>query len=713
VVALVLPASAQAQVSFNGPTWPATAGGANFSLAVADLDGDSDLDVVGANFYDSRVSVLLGDGHGAFATSAFNAGEFPGDVAVGDFDADSDPDLAVVNSRSGTVSVLLGDGHGSFGAPTAVTVGGTPGAVTVGDFNGDGDPDLAVAMYTWGQVVVLLGQPDGAGFAAPVGFPVGAKPDSVVVADFDGDQDADLAVANEDSDNVSVLLGDGHGAFAAAPGSPIAVGDRPLQLVVSDFNGDSDPDLAVVNIWTTNVSILLGRPGGADFETAPTVPGGYVPCAIAVGDFNGDSDPDLVVANNRYLTGFVTVMLGGAGGSFGPGIERSVGDRPDALATGDFDADGDADLAVNTRSVNLAVLWANRAPRVVADEYATDEETVLTVDTAGVLGNDADPEGDSVTARLESDPAHGSLDFAADGSFVYTPDPDWNGQDSFSYRATDGGAESGPMTVTIDVGAVNDTPTADDDAYVTDEDVPLTVAASGVLGNDGDVDGDPLTASVTSGAGHGSVELTADGSFTYTPDPHFNGTDSFGYRANDGSLDSAIATVTIEVTPVDEPPVGTTKPPVGTTKPPVGTAQPAAGHGCLRAVSAIVGTDGDDTRIGTAASDIMFGGLGDDVLRGRGGVDCLDGQHGKDRLRGGTGRDRLYGGPGADRISGGTGADRLDGGAGSDRVTAGPGNDLVIGRGSALDTIDCGPGHDVAIVDRTDRTRRCEEVRRG
>jgi predicted nucleotidyltransferase len=79
---------------------------------------------------------------------------------------------------------------------------------------------------------------------------------SVAVGDFNGDSDPDLAVANEVSDNVSVLLGDGSGGFGAA--SNFGVGDGPRSVAVGDFNGDSDPDLAVANFDSDNVSVLLG-----------------------------------------------------------------------------------------------------------------------------------------------------------------------------------------------------------------------------------------------------------------------------------------------------------------------------------------------------------------------------------------------------------------------------------------------------------------------
>ena len=123
----------------------------------------------------------------------------------------------------------------------------------------------------------------------------------------------------------------------------------------------------------------------------------------------------------------------------------------------------------------------------------------------------------------------------ADGSFLYTPDANFNGTDSFTYHANDGSADSNIATVTLTVAPVNDAPVAVDDAYSTNEDTALSVPAVGLLANDSDVDGDPILANLVSGPAHGTLTLFSDGSFVYTPAANFNGTDTFTYRANDGS----------------------------------------------------------------------------------------------------------------------------------------------------------------------------------
>jgi VCBS repeat-containing protein len=117
----------------------------------------------------------------------------------------------------------------------------------------------------------------------------------------------------------------------------------------------------------------------------------------------------------------------------------------------------------------------------------------------------------------------------------------------------DGTVDSAPDTVTISTG--NSAPTAVNDSFTVDEDAVLSISAPGVLANDSDAEGDDLTVSLVSNVSNGSLTLNADGSFTYTPDADFNGSDSFTYTVNDGAGTSTVATVTLTVTAVNDAPV--------------------------------------------------------------------------------------------------------------------------------------------------------------
>ena len=203
----------------------------------------------------------------------------------------------------------------------------------------------------------------------------------------------------------------------------------------------------------------------------------------------------------------------------------------------------------------IVIVPVNHPPIVADDKYTAAGDSVFVVAGPGVLENDTDPDGDPLTALLTTGTTHGTVVLSPDGSFVYTPFPGFSGTDTFTYRASDLQALSGVATVTITVTAVDRPPTAADDRFVTMQDTPLFVAAAGVLGNDSDPDGDPLAAALVSGPAHGTLTLTPDGAFTYTPAPGFTGDDTFTYRATDRRLSSAPATVTVHVAPKAAPPV--------------------------------------------------------------------------------------------------------------------------------------------------------------
>jgi VCBS repeat-containing protein len=213
-------------------------------------------------------------------------------------------------------------------------------------------------------------------------------------------------------------------------------------------------------------------------------------------------------------------------------------------------SDGTAEGNVST--VTITVDPVNDSPAAVNDSLSMDEDTSL---DGNVLANDTDPDGDPLTASLVNGPLNGSLTLNTDGTFTYTSNSDFAGLDGFSYLVSDGQGNSQVATVTISVNPVNDVPVGVNDEYTTEEDTPLVIAAPGVLGNDTDAEGDALSSVVVSGPANGSLELNADGSFTYTPNADFHGTDSFSYLANDGQADSEVATVTITVTPVNDDPV--------------------------------------------------------------------------------------------------------------------------------------------------------------
>jgi len=189
---------------------------------------------------------------------------------------------------------------------------------------------------------------------------------------------------------------------------------------------------------------------------------------------------------------------------------------------------------------------ANLSPVAVDDNATTNEDQSVFV---FALNNDTDADGDSLTIMNLTQPANGTAVVNADNSITYTPRANFNGPDSFTYKAYDGTDYSNVATVSITVTAINDAPSASGDSYAATEDTTLVVVAPGLLTNDSDVDGDPISAVVVTPPAHGTLALNADGSFSYMPNLDFIGDDSFTYKANDGTSDSNVVTVSITVAP--------------------------------------------------------------------------------------------------------------------------------------------------------------------
>ena len=193
--------------------------------------------------------------------------------------------------------------------------------------------------------------------------------------------------------------------------------------------------------------------------------------------------------------------------------------------------------------------FPNRAPVAVDDAYAVDEDGVLDVQTPGILSNDSDADGDNFEAQLVANPTHGTLELQLNGGFKYTPAANFNGADSFTYRANDGALNSNVATVSISVNPVNDAPVAAD---VDGGNIDRNATLNGTLrATDVDDNAAALTFSLVQTPAHGEATVGANGTFTYrvTPGTFYSGPDSFTYRATDaGGLGSNVATVRVTVT---------------------------------------------------------------------------------------------------------------------------------------------------------------------
>ncbi len=215
-------------------------------------------------------------------------------------------------------------------------------------------------------------------------------------------------------------------------------------------------------------------------------------------------------------------------------------DASAALAVFRVEADGSVEPPVNT------------TPVAQDDAAVVDEDGSIVID---LLGNDSDADGDALSISALGMASHGSIVDNGDGSVTYTPDAGYDGSDSFSYSISDGQGGSDSANVNITVNPVNDAPVAVNDAFIGNED---TLVTGNVLSNDTDADGDTLSVIAgTYATANGSIVLSANGAFTYTPASGFFGVDSFDYTVQDGQGGSDTATVNLTINEVPDIPVNT------------------------------------------------------------------------------------------------------------------------------------------------------------
>jgi hypothetical protein len=326
------------------------------AIAVGDLNGDGLPDVVYADGYVSdvlsSVGVLLGTPSGLGPARIYPVGHGANWVTLSDVNGDGALDILAVNSDpfyGHSISVLLGNGHGAFvpGTNVDLGVGASVTCVQAGDLNGDGHVDLVASVSNGTFVYVLLGNGDGT-FGPPTLFASSNNTHALALADLNGDGHLDVVCGG---DEATVLFGIGDGTFADRQFLGVG-GGMP---VVSDLNHDGIPDIAFTG--GSEVTVLLGM-GSNKFASPSTFATGFTAAAIAVGDINGDGIPDIATSNDYTST--VSVLLGNGDGSFGKAPVYPVGGYPTCAAAGDLDGDGIPDLAVTNNNSGTVSLFRGR-----------------------------------------------------------------------------------------------------------------------------------------------------------------------------------------------------------------------------------------------------------------------------------------------------------------------------------------------------------------
>ncbi len=386
----------------------------------------------------------------------------------------------------------------------------------------------------------------------------------------------DLLIIVEKSTGVSTVIGplgediieglgfDNEGRLFATPG---ATTSPPQRFYEIDITTGAASEIAVLTISKDYES--------CDCLTAPVEPNSD-PIALddnydtninqqltveAPGVLGNDSDSD---GDDLTIVSFDTITVSGGTVEIDPdgGFTYTPPDGFSGLDSFTYSVT-DGNDANDSATVTIAVKDpTNNDPIAVDDRFSTDVDSILNVNAPGVLGNDSDSDGDDLTI-VSFDTitvSGGTVEIDPDGGFTYTPPNGFEGDDNFKYVISDGrgGVDTASVTIAVIRGAT--VPVANNDAYTTSKNTELTIEAPGVLENDTDPNGDPLSVIGfdNTGSQGGTVELNPDGSFTFTPAMDSVNTDTFTYIVSDGNGNTDTASVSINITVVvseNSPPI--------------------------------------------------------------------------------------------------------------------------------------------------------------
>jgi uncharacterized repeat protein (TIGR01451 family) len=479
---------------------------AAISVYAADVDGDGDTDVLSASLYDDKVEWYENDGSQSFTTHTITtAANGPYSVYAADVEGDGDTDVLAALGDD-TVAWYENDGSQSFTTHTITTAADGARSVYAADVDGDGDTDVLSASRFDGEVAWY--ENDGSqSFTTHTITTAAGGARSVFAADVDGDGDTDVLSASALDDTVQWYENDG-GQFAlptldmaplrSVDGASEAMlgivathrgraGDADVELATLDLLFESAPgvayDTASANALVDSLHVYLDTGSGL-FEAGSdtlvtTVPTLSLTAGRQTVSF-ADGDADVRIAQGSPRTYFAVVEFSANAHLLLADTLRAT-HLTSSTSTGE-DAEHDLPLSLealgDTASTTVDV---NDPPVAAAELVATLEDGTLALAAPGVLANDTDEDLDPLSAVLVTAPSNATT-FAlqADGSFSYTPAPDFGGFDSFQYRADDGLALSNVVSVTIAVDPVADAPVLvlSNASGPQDSAIPLSVSAT-------------------------------------------------------------------------------------------------------------------------------------------------------------------------------------------------------------------------------------------
>jgi hypothetical protein len=372
------------------------------ALVSGDFDADGNLDLAVANSRSDDLTLIFGAGDNtpeAPPPFRFPVASDPVLLRLADLNGDSRLDVLTGSSTGPALSVSLGSGDGSFESARAFDAdlgGGAFGrfrSVAVGDLNNDGRADVAVMPRLREEVAVHLSAADG-GVGSRRFFPIPFSGNSIALGDLNGDGRLDVVAASSIEDFVVVLLGNGDGTLGGALTLPVDIVILDA-LALEDINADGRLDVIAMDTFSTlfrGVSVLFGN-GDGTFQTQQSVQGVQSDLPVTIADFNRDGYADLVTTIRvPDQPSQVTFHAGSGSGAFLPGQELAVDPPVREVLAGDMNGDGLADLvaSVGHPRYEFLVFLGNgdgtfREPQVFYGGYGVRETALGDVDGDGRL----------------------------------------------------------------------------------------------------------------------------------------------------------------------------------------------------------------------------------------------------------------------------------------------------------------------------------------
>jgi hypothetical protein len=381
-------------------------------LAVADFDGDGDLDLALPSRLDPILTLFFNDGDGGFGPAVrVDAVDRVLDIAACDVDGDGDADIILMTSL-GAIAVLRNDGRGSFGPQVIYGVSSPTDGMDVGDIDLDGDTDVVVVGRGPGGMAVLRN--NGAGeFAFAYAVAVPDDPFRVALGDFNNDGAPDAVVVDEFEERAHIIMNNGRGLFILEREYPCGpTNSSPVDVQTGDLDGDGLIDIVVANDgFAPNVSVL--RSGGGGFFIArdqyDAGPAGHT---VTLADVNADGSLDVVASMD--LGNAMGILLNSGDGTLGLMRSYGVGDRPQKAVAGDFDRDGIVDLALAAYNPNRAMILEGFGDGTLPLRQAYDVPDAFAIASA-----DIDGDGLSDVATLGRNPPGVVTHFGDGGSLRF------------------------------------------------------------------------------------------------------------------------------------------------------------------------------------------------------------------------------------------------------------------------------------------------------